>query len=583
MFTGIGVSRGIAMGPAYIYRRDAIEITPVKIAAKDVPREVRRYNAAVKSARMHLMAVRDGIPDSASEDVSAFIETHLLMLEDSVLSQRPVELIKQHRVYAERALQMQREALTNVFAEMEDPYISTRIDDVNHVIDEIMRSFSTAKSTGRSARKQQTDWKGMIVIADDLTPSDTLIMQSQGVAGFVTETGGQLSHTAILARSIGIPAIVGVHNIRSYIEQGEDLVVDGDSGTLLAEAEPEMLTGFKRRQKADRQHQKDLTQLIDTPAITKDGVELSLQANIEVEDDIKSLKRVKADGVGLYRTEFLYLNRDDVPDEEEHLKVYLRVLRALKGAPLTIRTVDLGADKQMTAKDIGPLAHNPAMGLRGIRLCLSDTTLLIPQLRAILRASARGPINIMFPMLTNLQEVLQCRALVESVKDALRARGFKFDENIQIGGMIEVPSAAIAADQFARHLDFLSIGTNDLIQYTLAIDRIDDQVDYLYDPLHPAVLRLIRMTIEAGKKENIPVAMCGEMAGDARFVRLLLGLGLTRFSTPPNQLLEIKRMLTTSSYKQLQKQSKAIVDSESTERQLKLLQKMNANATPTLH
>lgn len=574
MFCGIAVSRGIAIGEAAILRRDIIDVNQAILSKKDIPGEIRRFRGALKTAKKRLLAVRDGIPENAPSDISAFIETHLLMLDDSLLSQRPIELIKQKSCNAESALQLQREELARVFNEMEDPYIATRMDDVNHVINEIMRSFN--KSDNPEAQKQ--NWGGQIVIADDLTPADTLVMQSQGVAGFVTETGGQLSHTAILARSLGIPAIVGVHNIRQYILTGENIILDGESGTLLAEPENQMITAFRKRQKEQRQQQKDLNKLIDQKSETVDGTVLSLQANIEVEDDIKALKRVNAAGVGLYRTEFLFLNRDELPTEEEHYKVYTRVIRALKGAPLTIRTVDLGADKQIKAKDAGPLAHNPAMGLRGIRLCLNDPSLLLPQLRALLRASLKGPINIMFPMLTNTNEIQQCFALLDSVKESLSARSksdSKIGSNLKIGGMIEVPAAALASDQFASQLDFLSIGTNDLIQYTLAIDRIDDQVDYLYDPLHPAVLRLIKMTIDAGLRAKIPVTMCGEMAGDRRYVRLLLGLGLTQFSMPPNQLLEVKRALITSDRKKLQKHARAIMECDNREEQQRLLDKIN--------
>ncbi|MBX2825358.1 MAG: phosphoenolpyruvate--protein phosphotransferase [Gammaproteobacteria bacterium] len=578
MFCGIGVSRGIAIGEAAVFRRDSVDIRQVQLKPKDLPAEVRRFRSALKNTKKHLLSVRDGIPDTASSDVSAFIETHLLMLDDSVLSQRPIELIKEHSCNAESALQMQREELSRVFAEMEDPYIATRMDDVNHVIDEILRAF-----TPRTPVAETQDWAGKIIIADDLTPADTLVMQAQGVAGFITETGGQLSHTAILARSLGIPAIVGVHNIRQYITQHEELIVDGESGMLLAEPEPAMIAGFVKRRKMIRQRARELSKLADQQAITTDGVELSLQANIEVEDDIKSLKRVQADGVGLFRTEFLYLSRDDIPTEEEHYKVYTRILRALKGAPLTIRTVDLGADKQVSSKATGPLAHNPAMGLRGIRLCLSEPTLLMPQLRAIMRASAKGPINIMFPMLTNLSEVRQCLELIESVKAALASKGYKYDPDIKIGAMIEVPGAALAAEQFARHLDFLSIGTNDLIQYTLAIDRIDDQVDYLYDPLHPAVLQLIKLTISAGRKANIPVGMCGEMAGDERYVRLLLGLGLTQFSMPPNQLLAVKHMLNSADRKKLTRLANNMMDCDTAADQQKLLDRINAGTPAVSH
>lgn len=576
MFTGIGVSRGIAIGEAHVLRRNQVDVEARSLTKKAIPAEIRRLKSALKSARGELLTARDNIPKDAPSDVSAFIETHILMLDDSLLSQRPIEIIKSQQCNAEVALQQQREELAKVFGAMEDPYLATRIDDVNHVIDTVLRALDDGQSP-----LVGDQWKGQIVVADDLTPADTVLMQNYGVAGFITETGGQLSHTAILARSLGIPAIVGVHDLRQYVRAGEQLTLDGASGLVLAEPTEEMLADLRKRQKQARLDKRELSKLIDTAAVTLDGVSLQLSANIEIDEDLKALKRVNADGVGLYRTEFLYLNRDSVPTEQEHFKVYTKLLRALKGAPLTIRTADLGADKNLEGHSAplprGPLAHNPAMGLRGIRLCLNDNTLFVPQLRAILRASARGPIRILLPMLTNLTEVQQCLTLLETIKQSLLDDGIEFDQKIPVGGMIEVPAAAIAADQFAAKLDFLSIGTNDLIQYTLAIDRIDDQVNYLYDPLHPAVLQLIRLTIDAARQANIPVSMCGEMAGDPQYVRVLLGLGLTEFSMPPNLLLEAKRSLLGSRRKRVRKLVLELLAATSSAEQQTVLSRINSN------
>jgi phosphotransferase system enzyme I (PtsI) len=577
MFNGIGVSRGVAIGNAYLLRRNQIDVTSRSLAKESIPTEVRRFKRALKAARAQLLTARDNIPKDAPTDVSAFIETHILMLDDGVLAQRPIEIIKAELINAEAALQQQREELIKVFGSMEDVYLATRIDDVNHVIDSVLRALDD----GAEPAEGPEHWKGQIIVADDLTPADTVSMQHHGVAGFITETGGQLSHTAILARSLGIPAIVGIPNIRRYIKNGEVLTLDGRKGMVGAEPTTQMLADFKRQQKETKLKQRELSKLIDTKAITTDGVELKLSANIEIEEDIKALKRVNADGVGLYRTEFLYMNRDSVPTEQEHFKVYTRVLRALKGETLTIRTADLGADKNMDGQPslrARPLGHNPAMGLRGIRLCLSDQSLFLPQLRAILRASARGPIKLLIPMLTNITEVDQCLKLIEQVKQKLRDENIEFDEKLPVGAMIEVPAAAITAVLFAQKLDFLSIGTNDLIQYTLAIDRIDDQVNYLYDPMHPAVLHLIKTTIEAGQKCNIPVTLCGEMAGDSRYVRVLLGLGLTEFSMPPNLILETKRSLIAVRRATLKKQVNVLLNAGSRKEQQALLDKINASA-----
>ena len=576
MFSGIGVSRGIAIGDAYLLRRNQIDVTSRTLTKKAVPAEIRRLKRALKMSREHLLTTRDNIPKDAPADVSSFIETHLLMLDDETLSQRPVEIIRSELINAEAALQRQREELSKVFGSMEDTYLATRIDDVNHVIDSVLRALDDGADTTAASE----NWKGQIIVADDLTPADTVAMQNHGVAGFVTETGGQLSHTAILARSLGIPAIVGVPNIRRYVKPGEVLTLDGTEGMVLAEPTDDMLASFRRQQKDQKLKRKELSKLIDTKAVTLDGVQVTLSANIEMEEDLKSLKRVNAEGVGLYRTEFLYMNRDSIPTEQEHYKVYTKVLRALKGKTLTVRTADLGADKQMDSSSPAnnrPLPHNPAMGLRGIRLCLTEIHLLMPQLRAILRASAKGPIRMLIPMLTNLGEVEQCLKLVEQVKQKLREENLDFDENMPVGAMIEVPAAAISAHLFAQRLDFLSIGTNDLIQYTLAIDRIDDQVNYLYDPLHPAVLQLIKMVIDAGQKSNIPVAMCGEMAGDVRYTRILLGLGLTDFSMPPNLILETKKNLISARRSTLRKQVSALQEvAHSLDERAQILDKINA-------
>ncbi len=579
MFNGIGVSKGFAIGEAHVLHRNQIDVTARKLTKKQVPAECRRLRKAIKVAKAELLTARDNIPKDAPSDVSAFIETHILMLDDGLLSNTPVDIIKSEQCNAEAALQQQREALSNVFGSMDDQYLATRIDDVNHVIDAVLRVLNAGDTDDTGNASAVTgNWKGQIIIADDLTPADTVLMQHNGIAGFVTETGGQLSHTAILARSLGIPAMVGVHNIRQYVKSGETLTLDGQRGLLLAEPSDKMLKELRKQQKAFKQEQRDLNKLIDEPAITQDGVKLNLCANIEIEEDLKALKRVNAAGVGLYRTEFLYLNRDALPTEQEHFKDYTKVLRSLKGAMLTIRTADLGADKDFSPNHIttsGPLAHNPAMGLRGIRVCLNEPALFVTQLRAIFRASARGPLQILLPMLTSVAEVTQALSIIESVKQTLTDEGIEFDPDVAVGGMVEVPAVAIAADQFAEHLDFLSIGTNDLIQYTLAIDRIDDQVNYLYDPLHPAVLQLIKHTIDAGQQAGIPVTLCGDMASDTRFVRVLLGLGLSEFSMSPNSLLAVKHSLINARRVRVRKFSMALMKTSDVDEQESLLERIN--------
>jgi phosphotransferase system enzyme I (PtsI) len=570
LLNGMGVSRGIAIGPVFVLHRNQPEIIERSIEKKNISAEVRRFKSAHSKARKQLEKVKRDIPEDSPEDISAFIETHLLMLDDSMLSATPIELIKQLHCNAEWALKQQRDAIVKVFESMDDPYIATRRDDVNHVFGRVLKALANQNID------EHHNWKGQIVVADDLTPADTIHMQNDGVAGFVTEMGGPLSHTAILARSLNIPAVVGLSEARRYLKSGETLVVDGSNGMALAEPDDHLIEHFQKRQRDIKKVARELVKLSDAKSRARSGERISLLANIEIEDDLKLLRKVNAAGVGLYRTEFLYMGRSDVPDEEEHYRTYMKVVRALRGAPLTIRTVDFGADKEVESVSTGPLAHNPAMGLRGIRLCLNDPSLFVPQLRAILRASAKGPIKIMFPMLTTVSEMLQAMQLVETTKESLRARNISFDEKIPIGGMIEVPAAAISAAHFAEHLDFLSIGTNDLIQYTLAIDRIDDQVNYLYDPLNPGVLSLIKNVIEAGQKKKIPVTMCGEMAGNSEYTRLLLGLGLREFSMPPNSILEIKKVLRSTSIRSVRRRALGFLHYSDKEKQHAMLQRLNA-------
>lgn len=539
---GMGVSRGVAIGNVHIIERDQLEIVEYQLDEVSVKAEVKRLQDAVTQAKQQLRAIRDHIPDSTSVDIAAFIDTHLLMMDDAALTQEPFRLIKENRCNAEWALKLQRDALVTAFEEMDDPYLRTRRDDVGHVVDRIQRIL--LKHAPLPHEVPDNRLNGYIVLADDLTPADTVLMQHQGIVAFITEYGGPTSHTAILARSLGIPAVISLHNALQYIEEDDLIVIDGTRGTVLVAPDKRSLTFYRQQQQEDINYYSGLSRLIDAPAQTKDGVTIELMANIELPRDFDTVREVGADGVGLYRTEFLYMNRETPPDEEEHYETYLKVLDKLNGLPLTIRTLDLGADKQVDGgRQTGPVQSNPALGLRAVRLCLKEPSLFRPQLRAIFRASAHGTIRLMVPMLSNVQEMQQVLQIIDSIKMELDEAKIKYNKDMPIGGMIEVPAAAICADIFAQHLDFLSIGTNDLIQYTIAIDRVNDEVNYLYDPLHPAVLRLIKMTLQAGEKANIPVAMCGEMAGEAQFAALLLGMGLRQFSVHPANLLELKKII----------------------------------------
>ena len=550
---GIGSPQTIALGPAFLLRRGPIEVAPSWIEASEVEGEIQRFRQAIETARRELLSVRDQVPTGTPADIAEFIDAHLLMLDDVTITEAPLDLIRNQLCRAEWALQIRRDALFQVFDEMDDPYLRTRKDDVVHVVFQIQKLLMHEDGAELAAEEEM---EGRVIIAQDLTPAETILMHNRGIVAFVTEFGGPMSHTAILARSLGIPAVVGVRNVTQYLRHGEMLVVDGEQGVVLADPSDAIRDHYRQRVDEFRAHKAALRRLADQPSRSADGETVHLLANIELPEDIAHAKAGGAIGVGLYRTEFLYMNRTSMPDEEEHLEAYLDVVRGLDGIPVTIRTLDLGADKQVDGRSAlqCPPVCNPALGLRAIRLCLKQPELFMPQVRAILRASAAGPVRIMLPMLSNLSEIRSSRRIIEEAKRELLRDGLQFAEDIPVGGMIEVPAAALSAVQFARHLDFLSIGTNDLVQYTLAIDRVDDAVNYLYDPLHPAVLKLIRMTVEAGRRQGIPVSMCGEMAGDPRYVRLVLGMGLRELSMQPNSLLEVKEIVRESRVRELTRQ-----------------------------
>jgi phosphotransferase system enzyme I (PtsI) len=538
---GIGVSRGIVIGKAHIIERTELDIIEYAIPVDEIPLEVARLHAAVQQAKLNLRDVRKEIPPTTSADIAAFIDTHLLMLEDSAFTFDAERLIKDLRCNAEWALKLQRDALVKAFDEMDDAYLRTRQDDVDHVVTRIQRILLNYAPLKHELPDHRLE--GMVLLADDLTPADAILMQRNGVAAFVTDHGGPLSHMSILARSLGIPGIVGVHGIRKYVDENELLVIDAREGVVVGDPDAAALSHFRGKQAERQRHAESLGRLRGTATVTVDGCAVELHANVELPDDFIAAHDVGASGVGLYRTEFLYMNRSESPDEEEHFRTYRELIETLAGMPVTIRTLDLGSDKDFDAGETRSVDPNPALGLRAIRLSLREPSLYWPQLRAIARASAFGPVRLMIPMLSTISEAHQVVADIRKVQADLASSAIAFDEDMPIGGMIEVPAAAICADSFAHLLDFLSIGTNDLIQYTLAIDRGNDAVNYLYDPLNPAVLRLIGNTIDAGISTATPVAMCGEMAGDVRYTKLLLGLGLRQFSVHPTLILEVKHVV----------------------------------------
>ncbi len=553
---GIGVSRGVAIGRVLKLHGDDLDVPERELAPAEIEAECARYTAARQKAKLQLGRIRERIPADTPQEIASFIDTHLLMLDDRTLSDAVTDIIRSQRRNAEAALREQCENLVAVFEQMDDAYLRSRRDDVEHVVVRIQRILLK----GEKSLDMSEQAEPAVVVADDITPADVILLNQQGVAGFITEYGGPLSHTAILARSLGIPSVAGVHGARRSLNDGDEILLDGRVGEAIGHPSAAQREEFQRRQDAEARFRHMLEQLRDKPSVTADGVPIQLLCNIELPADTAHAHGVGAAGVGLYRTEFLYMNRSDMSDEEEQYQAYVNVIQAVHG-PITIRTLDLGADKQVdSGRLMGPMPNNPALGLRAIRLCLKEQDMFRVQLRALLRASAHGPVKIMLPMISNLDELLRARALIDDVKAELKNEGRRFDEQLAVGAMIEVPAAALAAPMLAQHCDFFSIGTNDLIQYTLAIDRVDDEVNYLYDPLHPAVLQLIHMSIDAGRRYGIPVSMCGEMAGDTHYTRLLLALGLTEFSMHPSSVLEVKKLIRESDLAALKATGQKLID-----------------------
>ena len=537
---GLGVSGGIAIGRAMLMSHATLEVSHLTLAPRMVDKEIARFDAAVQAVREELSALKNDAPEHAPAELAAFIDVHVMFLDDPELVLKPREIIRERRCNAEWALVQQMEHLVGQFEQFEDPYLRERKFDVVQVVERVIKELLGHRKVVKLPRGATEE--ALIVVAHDLSPADTIAFKEHRFASFITDVGGATSHTAILARSMATPAILGLEHARAVIRDGEQLIVDGLRGVVIVNPDQRVLEEYQWRKHQIELEKSKLKRLKNSPSQTLDGVDVQLFANIELPGDVPVALEAGAEGVGLFRTEFLFLDRGDMPDEKEQYEAYKKVVKGMGGRPVTIRTFDLGADKDLhpegTAGD--RVKTNPALGRRAIRLSLAEPRMFQIQLRAILRASRHGPIKLLIPMLAHAHEIDQALAALEQAKSSLRGEKVAFDENIQVGGMIEIPAAALAIGPFLRRLNFLSIGTNDLIQYTLAIDRSDEQVASLYDPLHPAVLMLVAHTLASAEKVGIPVSVCGEMAGDPTLTRLLLGMGLRIFSMHPTQVLKVK-------------------------------------------
>ena len=537
---GLAVSQGIAIGHVHLVSHALLEVNHYHVAPRYLDEELARLDEALATVQGELIGLKAvTTAGQAHSEVGAFVDLQLMMLADPMLVDAARQLVTERRCNAEWALVQQMEHLVEQFRQIEDPYLRERQADVVQVVERLVKVLLGHPGHLPPRRR---DGLGSIVVAHDLSPADTIGFRDHNIAGFVTDVGGPTSHTAIVARSLKIPAVVGLHHVRDLLEDDELIIVDGTRGVIIVAPGEEIVEEYRLRRSELEIERSKLNRLRDTRATTLDGEEVNLLANIEGPKDLPAVKTANADGIGLYRTEFLFIGRDTLPDEEEQYEAYRAVVKALPGKSVTIRTFDVGADKALNGAQARE-EPNPALGLRAVRYSLAEPKMFKTQLRALLRASAHGRLQIMVPMLAHAQEVDQCLALIEKAKAELRAEKVKFDEGIRIGGMIEVPAAALSLGMFIRRLAFLSIGTNDLIQYTLAIDRSDEAVAHLYDPLHPAVLKLIAGTISSGARFGLPVSVCGEMAGDPLYTELLLGMGLRNFSMHPGSILEIKQQI----------------------------------------
>ena len=535
---GQGVARGYAIGRVVVLGATALEVSHYRIAEDQIQAEKSRLTNALATTQREMHEMAANLPADAPRELAALLSVHGMLLSDPLLADQAVALIAEKHYNAEWALTAQGQILAEQFAAIEDEYLRERGSDVRQVIERVLQVLSGSQQVLALNHEADAD-EHLIVVAHDISPADMIRLRGARFAGFATDLGGATSHTAIVARSLGVPAVVALGHVRTLVRDGDMVVVDGAHGTILVNPSRQALEQYRRLQQLYLDERAELSLLKDVPAETLDGLLIELEANIELPDEAALAVANGATGIGLFRSEFLFMGRGDLPTEQEQFEAYLSVVTTMQHRPVTIRTLDLGADKTLDGE--ATVATNPALGLRAIRYCLAHPELFATQLRAILRASAHGTVRILIPMVAHMHEVHATRAAIASAKRELDERGQAYDDDLLVGAMVEVPATAIAIEPFAEALDFLSIGTNDLIQYTLAIDRADNEVAALYDPLHPAVLRLIANTINAGERLGKPVAVCGEMAGDSQLTRLLLGLGLKNFSMQAQQLLDVKR------------------------------------------
>jgi phosphoenolpyruvate-protein phosphotransferase (PTS system enzyme I) len=575
---GIPVSKGIAIGKAVLISRAALDVSHYLVEVGKEESEVQKLLDAFDQVRLELDQLRQGLPKDAPQEMAAFLDVHGMILADPALAEKPMKLIRSQRMNAAWALTTELNDLLDQFSEIEDPYLKERANDIRQVAERVIKALNAQKkdSQNQSDSFSPTDVDAdSIIVAHDIAPHDMLRFKEHAFTGFVTDLGGKTSHTAIVARSMEIPAVVGVRHASEMIRHGDWLILDGEQGVVIVAPGEQLLTEYRKLQAQGLKEVRKLQQLKHARTETLDRVDIELFANIELPEDAVQALKLGAVGVGLFRSEFLFMDRNQaLPDEDQQYQEYRRVVDLMHGLPVNIRTIDVGADKALGAGvDVSQTGTSP-LGLRAIRWSLTEPEIFLTQLRAILRASAHGQARIMIPMLAHAKEIDETFRLIEKAKQQLHQRGQAFNPNIQVGAMIEIPAAALVLPLFINRFDFLSIGTNDLIQYTLAIDRADHAVAHLYDPLHPAILNLLANIIDQAKRANVPIAVCGEMAGDPALTKLLLALGLTDFSMHFSQLLLVKREILKANVGMLKARVSRVLKAYEPEDQAKALERL---------